>query len=782
MAKKVIKWAPREKRRMVNAAVGKNFLKTVTEPLTNSDSILKKQAGLPHAAGLVDELLKLKRDQRVDTSELKTAISKRQKRQIVLEITTAGSKARLCRVIDTGSGMTAAELETKFGSYAEAKARGERTRSLFGRGALDVLLYHEGSVIYSVAKGVLSRCKIYWANDTMIDTEELGPASKAVLQRYNLPRGIAASGTVVEFRLKEGTPIPTEDQIIAKISSFYMLRLIAADPNTEVLVKRIRAGGEHTDSLSYDFPIGSVLARVSDVLDLGKDGSLPVNILIARSDEPLQSDPVHIDRRENGLLFVDDNDAVMDLTLLPEYDKNPYLQHIYGIVRIDGIRSVLEEKLEAEDAAAVLKETRDGFDPRHEITQKLFKAIEKHAKPIYEREIKRQRKGATDRSEALSQRVKEALKAINQFNSEETEEEGTGQPLRDDPIFFAVKSTRLHTGIPKNVSVFVNLEKVKDGEVVLFESTNSEIQVEPDSEVVRGRKGKKYQKIRLTLLCGQKGETATITALTDDKAGKPAQDTLVIAGVDDPPVIQPPENIEFASSHYNGSPSKPNKAILIVNLKGFVGMPEIKFWLEDAVGKITLDDEDEQTVLHVKVKDHHRTDNSEIARVPISFKGSGWGQHAALWAGAKLPTGELARAKCKLRLQRPAGENKFSDFHYEDLGRNVLGDVAGDKLYVNAGYGIHRQVFGLTEDEFNRRLEVDPIAQLRAASVLVETTVHHTASVSYVAGGAKGIHIDPADPIGSFRTYFEDRRMKLEPPLIRALAPDLGTSNHAARD
>lgn len=47
---------------MVNAAVGKNFFKTVTEPLTNSDSILKKQVGVPHAAGLIDELLKLKRD------------------------------------------------------------------------------------------------------------------------------------------------------------------------------------------------------------------------------------------------------------------------------------------------------------------------------------------------------------------------------------------------------------------------------------------------------------------------------------------------------------------------------------------------------------------------------------------------------------------------------------------------------------------------------------------------------------------------------------------------
>ncbi len=65
--------------------------------------------------------------------------------------------------------------------------------------------------------------------------------------------------------------------------------------------------------------------------------------------------------------------------------------------------------------------------------------------------------------------------------------------------------------------------------------------------------------------------------------------------------------------------------------------------------------------------------------------------------------------------------------------------------------------------------------------MLVETVVHHTASVSYLAGGAKGIQIDPADPVGSFRLYFEDRRMKLEPPLIRALAPNLEASGQAAR-
>jgi len=780
MKPQVIMVAPREKRRLVYAAVGKSFLKTVTEPITNSDSILKTQAGVPHGAGLIDELLKLKRDPRVDTSELKNRLPKHQRRRIVVELTTAGKNNRLCRVIDTGSGMSAADLRVKFGSYAEAKAKGERTRSLFGRGALDVLLYHDDSVIYSVQGGALSRCKIYWDKEPMIHVEELGPATKSALEKYKLPPSITRSGTVVQFRVKERTAIPNEDQIIPKLSGFYMLRLIAADPNTEVVVKRFRSDGEHTDPLSYDFPVGTVLERVNDTLELGKDGSLPVHILVARSDEPLQTDPVHIDRRENGLLFVDDNDAVMDLTLLPQYDKDPYLQHIYGVVRVDGIRSVLESKLEAEDAAAVLKETRDGFDPKHEITHKLFKLVEKHVKLIYEREIKRQRKGTIERSEALNERVRDALKAINQFNSEETEEEGPGEPKYEEPITFPLKTIRLYAGVEKTVSVFVNLQKVKEGEVVLFESNNPQIQVEPDSEIVRRRKGKDYDRIRLTLLCGQKGEAGIITALTDDKAGKPAQATLTIAGVDDPPIIQPPDNIEFASSHYHGTPSRPMKAILVVNLDAFVGMPEIKFWLEGLVGRISLGEGAGDEILHIKVKEHHRTEDSGIARIPVSFTGTAWGQHGVLWASAKLPNGQVARAKCKLRLQRPIGENKFTDFHYEDLARNVLGDVAADKLYINAGYPLHKQIFGLTEDEFNHRLEGDPIAQLRAASLLVETVVHHTATVSYVMGGVKGIQIDPADPVGSFRTYFEDRRMKLEPVLIRALAPDL-QCDHAAR-
>jgi hypothetical protein len=776
MAKKKIELASREWKRTVFSAVGRNFLKTITEPITNSDSAIKKQAGVSHSAGLVERLLALKLNDRVNTSELKTDIPKARRRQIKVELVTAGG--RLCRVIDSGPGMSESELEEKFGTYASAKAMGEKTRSLFGRGALDVLLYHQDSVIYSVKDGMFSRCRIYWdkaSGNPICDAESLGRVSKKLLDAHDLPHEILGSGTVVQFRLKEGTHVPNEEQIIAKVSSFYMLRLIAADPNTEVLIERTRADGKHIDALNFDFPIGTVVGRFNDVLDLGSLGKLPLDILVARSDVPLESDPVNIDRRENGLLFVDENDAVLDLTLLPDYNRSPYLKHIYGVVRITGIRDVLEAKLEDEEAEAVLTATRDGFDERNGVTRKLFDVIERHVKPIYDKEEKNQKKGDVSRSEKLDQRVKEALKAINQFNADETEEEGKGDTdtaTRLEALYFGVDSIRLYAGVQKHVGVYVNLDKIKEGEIVLFGSDRPEIKIEPDSETVQAKKKQTYQRIDLTVTCDVKGLKGTITALSLDKDGNEIRAQLRILGVDDPPILEMPEDISFTTFRYSGDPNRPsNNAILLVNLDAFSGYPEITFWLEEIVGSVSLGSGSER--MEIKVSAAHRIEGRNAARVPVPFRATGWGQRAVLWAKAKRSDGKLAQAKCKLRFEHQVGDQKFSNFHYEDLGRAVMGDVAGDKLYVNAGYALHRQIFGETEDDFNTSLETDSIAQVRAASVLVETAVYHTATTRLRVGGKKGLHIDPDDPVGTLRPYLEESRMKLEPRVYKALAPEM---------
>lgn len=766
---KTIEWAPREKRRAVTSAIGNNFLKTLTEPLTNSDSNLKKQAGVPHAAGLVDELLKLKPGEVLNTAELKKRVRKSPRRKIRIEISTAGKDARLCRVVDSGTGMTREELDEKFVSYAAAKALGEQTRSLFGRGALDVLLYHSDSVIYSIKAGILATARFFWhpTKGPQIDAENLGVATKRLLLSHGLPLEILEHGTVVQFRLKDGTHIPVEEQ--AKISSFYMLRLIASDPNTEVEVVRKRATASTTGTLSYDFPVGKVLAREHDELDLKELGKLPVEILVARSDVSLMTDPTNIERRENGLLFVDDNDAVLDLTLLPDYDKSPYLNHLYGVVRVSGLRSVLESRLEAEEAEAVLTHTRDGFDRKSPLTQHLFGLVERHVKPIYEAEEKTQKKGNPQRSDDLDKRVKDVLKALNQFNSDETEEPSPApRPTPSkEPIYFEIESARLHVGQARRVKVFVNLARVKRGEIVLFESDQAAFKLTPDSETVRGRKNQTHQTIVLTLQCDHKGAKGTITALSLDDAGNEITATLRVLGVDEPPVFVPPEDIAFTAHRFSGEPNGVANAILLVNLAAFGGMPEIKFQLHEIVGSVSLSDKRDR--VSVQVAAEHLSDDKKLARLVIPFTATGWGQSAILKAHAKRADGVSANAKCKLTVERPKGDEKFSNFHYEDLGRPVLGDVAGDKIYVNSGYALHRRIFGGDEEAFNRSLETDPMAQARAASVLVETTVFHTATTKHHAGGKKGLHIEPEDPIGSLRPYLDESKMKLEPKVFQAL-------------
>lgn len=147
--------------------------------------------------------------------------------------------------------------------------------------------------------------------------------------------------------------------------------------------------------------------------------------------------------------------------------------------------------------------------------------MEKHVKAIYEREEQRQKKGQGARSEQLNQRIKDALKVLNQFNSEETEEGGdkTNPPKSEAPIYFSIKNIRLTAGVTRSVHAFVNLEKVKNGEIILFESDNPEIKVEPDSEIVKRRKGDR-QKIDLQITCNLKHQRGEHSCPNACRAGR----------------------------------------------------------------------------------------------------------------------------------------------------------------------------------------------------------------------------------------------------------------------
>lgn len=796
MGKRIITWAGREKRRQTNKAVGGSFLKTVTELLTNADSAVKRHLGLAHGAGLVDLILSLKPGDRLDTAALKRSLPKRHEGRIVVQVLSKQHgrfPGRTCQVIDYGPGMTEPELDKNFGDYAKAKAKGQRTRSLFGRGALDVFLYHSNqhrddgadtaAHVFSVKGGALSHCWIYWGRDikgeedSIIETESLGPATAAVLKKHSLPSDLTRSGTVVRFLLADGTRIPHEDKLLPSLSNFYMLRLIAADPSMQVMMQRFRSDGWYEERLTYDFDLGTVLLRTHDVFEHDRLGKIPVDILVARSDRKMTYDPVNYDRRENGLVFVDDDDAVLDLTLLPEFDKNPLLSRLYGVVRLTGIRASLEALLEAQRPEAVLSETREGFDTKNEIAQALFALVERHVKPIYEAEEKRERKGSGNRSAELDKKLKDALKELNRFHNEETDEGGDGPPPRKQPtgpLSFGHDMVRLVAGQERRVMLYVERDAIHEElNRVEINSSNPRVRVVPESEEVTRRKGSQYQAIPLTLNCPVTGETATITAGAMDKNEEVISATLTVADVTEPPQIAVPADLEFRPARCNGKPNVENQLVLLVNLDAFPGFPVVKFRLVSREGAVTIGP-DRAERLEIKVLRDWIMAGTSIAKVVIAYWAAGWGARAVVEAKAKRTDSHWASAECKLDFREHRGPDQYEDIVYDAIERPILGEAAGKYIYVNSKPALHRKLFGDTQETFNQALEAASVAQMRVASIVSDAVVYAVASTKYMKGGEKGLTIDTNDPITGVREFVEAKRYELDSKIVRAFLTEEG--------
>jgi len=795
MAKRIISWAGREKRRQTNKAVGGSFLKTITELLTNSDSALKKHLGVAHATGLLDAMLELKAGDRLDTAVLKKSLPKRREGKIVVQVYSKqlGRFPRgTCQVIDYGPGMTEAELDKNFGDYAKAKAKGERTRSLFGRGALDVFLYHSNqrrddgidpaAHVFSVNNGTLFHCRVSWGptgkgeEDSIIETETLGPAAPAMLKKHGLPPDLTRSGTVVRLLLADGTRIPNESNLLPSMSNFYMLRLIAADPSMRVLVQRYRSEGWIEEPLTYDFDLGTVIKRSRDLFRHERLGEIEVDLLVARSDRKMAGDPGNYERRENGLLFVDDNDAVLDLTLLPEYDKNPLLSRLFGIVKLTGIRGPLESLLEDRHPEAVLSETRDGFDTKNEIAKALFGLVEKHVKPVYEAEEKRERRASGHRSAELDKSIKEALRELNRFHSDETDEEGTGR-LKSEPegpLDFAYDKVRLVAGQERRVTLYAERESVhQDLNVIEITSSNPRIRAVPESEIVTRRKGSNFQSIPLTLSCPVSGETATITATALSVDEQLLEATLSVTEVVEPQQIPVPGDIEFRPGRYNGKPNVENQLVLLVNLDAFPGMPTVKLRIVEKEGAVSIGAERSEK-LEIKVKKEWLMTGSTVAKVVVPCWGTAWGAKAEIEAKAKRTDGKLALTRCKVDFREQRGADQYEDFEYLSIGRPILGEAAGKYIYVNSDPPLHRKLFGDSKDTFELALENNPVAQMRIAAIVTDAVVYAVASKKYQKGGEKGLTIGN-EPITDVRAFVEEKRYELDSKIARAFVRETVT-------
>jgi hypothetical protein len=764
--------AKREEKRQANEALGRSFCKTIAEPVTNSDTSAKKKFGLTDAngnllpSGLVELMFKAAKGTQLDTAELRAKLLGAQpKRRIVVEVVTARSSGRPVGevvIIDQAEGMSADELKRALEDPAGDRsdiAKGMIGRNLFGRGLSDVMrAYALGElpnnqlpVVQTFDGRQLTIARGEWTADSWsIDRTWHDTPSKAHFENTFLQP--STSGTAVRFVIFDRTRchIPDAPDIGYRLANFYMLRLIASDPNVELVLRQHRAARPIEDRVQYDFPVGQVIETFSRNFDPSNFdlafAALKIDFLVVRSDSErgLRGPSPVRDSRENGMLIVDDLDAVYDLTFGEgDYEKADFLSRIYGIVRVNGLRRVLESYLNAKSPTSPLRPDRDGFNRDHEFAAALLAFIFEHLRPIYEKERKLlEEKQHGEFSKEIKKTIDDALKQLNKYFQRITElvGEGTGTtdekpPAPTEIATFFPSHTKLIAGRSKPVLLLVRDDAVKSGAEIVATASEG-FSVEPETERIQKRDCPRWSAhenffaIRFSVSCPEIGKRGEIGAVIEAKDGDLLEATLKIDDVLPEPIIEVPETLEFRPKIANGRPGRRNNLVLFINPAVVSAGHYVRVQITKRTGNVSLIAPEGAQTEQVDVKLStvpHQVRGQNVFRVLIPWTGTAWNQRAHVVGSVKVGGPKPLTADASIRLDELEEGGFFKDVDYDDLGETAAPSMfAAGKITVNAGDPLNRLLFGYggSKEEmrisFDRRLRENPSAQQRLAVLLLE--------------------------------------------------------------
>lgn len=783
-----IKLAGREWARQFYTGVVRSLAKTVTEPITNSDTSYKRKNSLPDASGLVARALAFKKGTVFDLAPSKADMSSlAQRRLIEVHLYTAqghGRKQRTCEVVDFAEGLTLDELRGAFEMFAADKtavSKGKPGRSLFGRGVSDVLLGHKDGTFYSYRGGDLTKVEFSFDpaknSAPKVKGVELRKPTLADLRDLHLQPN--ENGSCVRVTLHDDCRIPDEGTIVPYLAQFYMLRLINADPNVAVRLVRHRSGGKiFKDELDYDFPIGDVIEtfsfEISDPVPGAAVSPLLIHGIVCRAtlEGGLPSKQTQ-DQRANGLLIVDDNDAVLDLTLLPDFNNAPYLANIFGIVRVSHIREVLNWFLN-NGKDSPLTTTRDGFDQKHEFTKLLFGELAKHLIPVYKREEQRFEKADADSlSTEAKKRINDAIKELNRL-LKKISGEGEGEepePTKIDPsmpLQFIPASTRLTVSVPRAARLYLQSNKANSKGAIIYDTSNPLVSLAPPSIAIReGKKSNGHLVFVASLRCDKMHEHAKITALADGPS-ETYEANLDVVDVIAAAVVMAPAEMEFRPRETRGQPNRNNSVTLYVNTLAVPLGRKIRFQVEISHGAITLNENGNKVEELSVVFDRSQIiPSTNVGRISISWRGSGWGQSARLVAETKKPDGTRAQAVAILVLEQPEETGgMIREVRYRDLQNEKCSDLVDGVIYINSAHCLNRSVFGATQEEYNRLIEKDRTAQYRFSALVVEQAVFALAESEVTKNK---LQINPAAPVTSIREFVDQHTNDLAPKVLKAV-------------
>lgn len=641
-------------------------------------------------------------------------------------------------VRDYAEGIPPETVEQKFGKYGEDTA-GRTRRGYFGQGAKDALCNMKNSRILSVNNGNVISCQFKIENEVPKYLNEDGKVSLRTLEGFNEKiEGVRKlnsreNGTFAYFEIPPDKNAPRVKTLVESLQTFYMLRKILSDPKRKVQL--IDNDTIEVTELKYIPPSGKLM--LSDAFTISHD-SLKFDVAMTVSEADRDINQRQNEKREGGLLIVDEDDAVLDLTLFG-YDEESSAARLFGEVRIMGFKQLFHED------PTVITETREGLDYSHPFNRLLREEVRKRLGKIVEQLSKEKSVKDIILDKRLDTQIKKAFAKINALMKQEADaglEEGSGEvektrKVPESGLAFSPSVISIESGRIKTVHLVVDPTKIPPKSTIFISCDNSKIEVVPTGtiEVPEDIFSERVLQIPINILGEQHGEKGVITAsfLTLQ-----ANLFVTIAEIRE---VNPPSGFGFVPDRIRMYEGKKTKLKLMIDT--LVIRPSILVGIDSDNPDIRIASAwiGSQVIENISLFPLPRPESGTWIIVLVEIEGLKAGQKGRIKARA---LDKEAIAEVRVVEKRPPG-GLFKDYKLDpkkDPRQRVSFDKKSGMIFVHSKAPVLQQYFG-PEAEYLKK-ERSPQAVVLLAETILRCICLQWAKYRYENGVKE--YLNPEDP------------------------------------
>lgn len=609
MEEGIVKVSDRFLARNIENAIQGNYVKALVELITNSDDSYRRlEHGEQKVEGRIDVLYH-KEDNGV-----------------------------IFTVRDFAEGMSldfVRETCQEAAGNTSGMTEGKSVRGFFGLGSKQALGGMKDGWFCSFKDGEYVDCELYVDKSNPIEHQTRYTLNKnfpaghvKATPELRKKYGIPENGTYVCFR-HECARIPYGLQSGSIIQDFYMLRGLMCDEKRKIIL--IDSKKHKKQRLRHTILTGNDCLVETFKLEY-QGWEMPVRVHIKKADKNLIQSG---DERDGGLLILDEQGTVLDLSLF-KYDAEPLASRLFGEIVIEGFRELL---LKGE---AILTDLRTGLAYRHPFCQKLTSELEKRIDYVIQKEKEHQEIKDSTFGREEADRYRRCFALFNNLSDEIDMEIGNevhgdvGQTLTDAPVYpkngMCFYPSIMNSTVSKQYKCFIMLDTklVHHGSTIFVSCSNPHIQVTPTSIPVEKADGTGIIKKHISIEGDVIGACGTIIAEAPNAVRAEAQ-----IGIAPPPNYKEElkENgMIFVPEQINMRSGQTRNALLWVDVKAFADQTDIKLTSDNKNFELSAK----------KIFLHHADAVRGEAQYKISITGFGVGEKGIISATAQDGTERLA--------------------------------------------------------------------------------------------------------------------------------------------